>query len=135
MTRPLFWYGQQDVERPRSARDKLHRGDCSCIRNGNLNSFFIYRYPHKNEGVAMLPLGFWYGQQDLNLHSKESDPKSDASANSAMPAEWSSVKYGRKRKGRVKHYMVFNSLSLGGGGGIRTHGRFYSPLDFESRPL
>ena len=31
---------------------------------------------------------FWYGQQDLNLHSKESDPKSDASANSAMPAEW-----------------------------------------------
>ena len=24
---------------------------------------------------------------------------------------------------------------VGGGGGIRTHGRFYSPLDFESRPL
>ena len=28
----------------------------------------------------------WYGQQDLNLHARALEPKSNVSANSTMPA-------------------------------------------------
>ena len=34
---------------------------------------------------------FWYGQQDLNLHDCSPEPKSGASANSAMPANTQAV--------------------------------------------
>ncbi len=35
----------------------------------------------------------WCGQQDLNLHGCPSDPKSDASANSAMSARSTVILY------------------------------------------
>ena len=99
-----IWYGQQDLNILAPLGASCAEKTQIFLLSGNLHRFRITHYRTKRKRSPSGSLCVWYGQQDLNLHSKESDPKSDASANSAMPAEWISVKtqnVGEKEKSKL----------------------------------
>ena len=51
--------------------------------DGFKSCFFFDQY---KRGRQRLPLLYWYGRQDLNLHGNPLEPKSNVSANSTTPA-------------------------------------------------
>ena len=90
----LYWYGQQDlicifctpkgqkIEVATSLRPWCQQGSTGAL---HLDGFKSCAYEIKKERRMPLFL-YWYGQQDLNLHGKPLEPKSNVSANSTMPA-------------------------------------------------